>query len=97
MAKAIEQKGHLTIGHAKLGLYKDHTGTVRRQVHDGDTIIVQVIGNLSVRFLGIDAPQISFTLPGEKAFLSISNPRWDEFFTDPFAANVGPEGVWTYA
>jgi hypothetical protein len=61
---------------------------VRQQTHDGDTAIVDPRGNLSVRFLGVDAPEISFTLPDaavqvpdrrpdEAVFIDISDQRWD--------------------
>jgi hypothetical protein len=39
-----------------------------------------------VRFLGVDAPEVSFTLPGSTAFISIADPRWATFLDDPFAA-----------
>ena len=61
MTKAIEQlPSGLIIGHAALGLHGGKPGSVRQQVHDGDTIIVRAPGNFGVRFLGIDAPEISF-------------------------------------
>ena len=45
-------------------------------------------GNLGIRFLGVDAPEVSFTLPGHKGFIPISNPAWEPFLTDPFAASL---------
>jgi endonuclease YncB( thermonuclease family) len=80
MAKAIEQTlSGLTIGHAALGTHGAETGSVRQQVHDGDTVIVRPSGNLGVRFLGIDTPEVSFQLPGDRAFRSIADKRWVEF------------------
>ena len=74
MAKAIEQSGSgLTIGHAALGLYGDGIGNVRQQVHDGDTVNVRAAGNFGVRLLGVDAPEISFTLPPEDRFAQLSD------------------------
>ncbi|MEW6736036.1 MAG: hypothetical protein AB1489_32380 [Acidobacteriota bacterium] len=85
MSKAIEQlSSGLTVGHCGLGLYGDVAGSVKQQVHDGDTINVRAFGNFSVRFAGIDTPEISFTLPGKKTFISISDERWDQFLIDPF-------------
>ncbi|WDT79690.1 MAG: hypothetical protein MPW14_21580 [Candidatus Manganitrophus sp.] len=64
MANAIEQlKTGLTVGYAGLGFRSGVTGSVRQQVHDGDTFQLRPIGNLGVRFLGVDAPEISFTPP----------------------------------
>jgi hypothetical protein len=67
-------------------------------VHDGDTVIVDPAGNLSVRFIGVDTPEVSFTLPkdavraadrrpDESLFVPISDPRWERLLRDPFAAN----------
>ena len=91
MAKAIEQlKSGLTVGHAALGFRSGVTGSVRQQVHDGDTINVRAIGNFGIRFLGVDAPEISFRLPGESGFTSLSNPKWEAFLSDPFAEGLPP-------
>ncbi|MGQ0600936.1 MAG: hypothetical protein ACT4QE_04470 [Anaerolineales bacterium] len=86
MAKAIEQtRTGLTVGRALLGKYGDGIGSVKQQVHDGDTITVQADGNFGVRFLGVDAAEISFTLPDNPdVFVTIDNPRWVDFLTDPF-------------
>jgi hypothetical protein len=43
------QRG-FTVGHAGLGQHGTRRGTVKQQVHDGDTVIVDPAGNLSVRF-----------------------------------------------
>lgn len=86
MAKAKEQLGSgLTVGHAALGLYGDGIGSVRQQVHDGDTVNVRATGNFGVRLLGVDAPEISFTLPSEDRFAQLSDKRWEGFLSDPFA------------
>lgn len=85
MPKAIEQlKSGLIIGHAKLGFREGVTGSVRQQVHDGDTINVRAFGNFGVRFLGVDAPEISFKLPGERGFIGLSNIKWERYLSDPF-------------
>jgi endonuclease YncB( thermonuclease family) len=91
MASAIEQfRSGLTIGHAQLGLHGAQQGTINQQVHDGDTIETQLDGNVGVRFLGVDAPEVSFTLPGHEGFIPIANPAWEPFLADPFAANLPP-------
>lgn len=85
MAKAIEQfKSGLIVGHAGLGFRDGVTGSVRQQVHDGDTINVRAIGNFGVRFLGVDAPEISFRLPGEEGFTGLSDIKWERYLSDPF-------------
>ncbi len=89
MSKAIEQIQFLTVGHVGLGLRGDTPGSPRQQVHDGDTINVRALGNFDIRFLGIDAPEISFTLPGGETFISLSDPRWENYLSDPFAPGLG--------
>jgi endonuclease YncB( thermonuclease family) len=85
MAKAIEQlQSGLTIGHFALGQRGEARGSVNQQVHDGDTINVSAVGNFGIRLLGVDAPEISFNLPGQKQFISISNSRWAAFLSNPF-------------
>jgi len=85
MGKAIEQlKSGLIVGHAGLGFRGGVVGSVRQQVHDGDTINVRALGNFGVRFLGVDAPEISFKLPGGEGFTGLSDVRWEKFLSDPF-------------
>lgn len=91
MANAIEQlKTGLTVGYAALGSRGGVTGSTRQQVHDGDTFQLRPIGNLGVRFLGVDAPEISFTLPRNRRFIGLSNPLWEQFLTDPFDPSLPP-------
>jgi endonuclease YncB( thermonuclease family) len=90
MAKAIEQINGLTVGHLALGLHGTKPGTVRQQVHDGDTIVVRAQGNFSVRFLGCDTAEVSFTLPGGSSFVGLNAPEWEEFLSDPFSAGLPP-------
>jgi endonuclease YncB( thermonuclease family) len=92
MAKAIEQlaTSGWTVGHAALGMHGAGPGSVKQQTHDGDTVIVQAVGNLGVRFLGVDAPEISFTLPNSRAFIRLADERWEEFLRDPFAPTWPP-------
>jgi endonuclease YncB( thermonuclease family) len=91
MANAIEQlKTGLTVGYAALGFRGGVTGSVRQQAHDGDTLQLRPIGNLGVRFLGVDAPEISFTLPRNRRFIGLSNPLWEVFMSDPFDRTLPP-------
>ena len=86
MAKAIKTlESGLRIGLSQLGRHGDGRGSPVQQVHDGDTIIVEAAGNLSVRFLGIDTPEVSFTLPDSNRFRSIASSEWEQFLNDPFA------------
>jgi endonuclease YncB( thermonuclease family) len=92
MARAIEQLGNFTAGYAALGLHGERQGSVKEQVHDGDTIAVRAtgkepeeeVGNFGVRFLGVDAPEISFSLAG-RDFVSLGNQAWEDYLSDPFA------------
>jgi endonuclease YncB( thermonuclease family) len=90
---------NLTIGIMALGMRGNKTGTVKQIVHDGDTLNVRPDGNLGVRFLGIDTPEVSFSFPKTNRFVPLSDPRWDEFLSDPFAETWGeinpplPEGL----
>lgn len=91
MAGAIAQlPSGLTVGRAALGTRGAVTGSVRQQAHDGDTLGVRLDGNLGVRFLGVDAPEISFTLPGEQRFTGLADRRWEQFLSDPFASDLPP-------
>ena len=91
MAMAIDQtQGGMTYGTFGLGLHGIAPGSVAQQVHDGDTVNVRAIGNFSIRFLGIDTPEVSFTLPGSSQFRSTNDPAWEVFLTDPFAAGLPP-------
>jgi len=83
MANAIEQLSTgLTVGHVGLGNRGSLIGSVRQQVHDGDTVSVRANGNFGVRFLGVDAPEISFTLPGSNAFTGLGSNKWEAFFAN---------------
>ena len=64
---------NLTIGRAKLGRRGDGIGSVKQQVHDGDTITVRADGNFGVRLLGIDTPEIQQKRVDEK----VASPRKD--------------------
>ena len=90
MSKAIEQNKYgFTVGHVGLGTHGDGVGSVRQAVHDGDTINVRPLGNLGARFLGVDAPEISFNLPGSRSFTSLGDPRWEVFLSNPLSTSHG--------
>jgi endonuclease YncB( thermonuclease family) len=97
--KAIDQfRSGTTVGYAALGLYGKEPGSVRRQVHDGDTVTVRAAspdaedptGNFGVRFLGVDTPEVSLPLPGRTGFTPLYNDEWDRFLRDPFADELPP-------
>ncbi len=86
MAKAVRTTpSGMMIGLSQLGRHGDGRGSPVQQVHDGDTVIVEAAGNLSVRFLGIDTPEVSFTLPESEGFRSIASSDWDQFLQDPLS------------
>jgi hypothetical protein len=91
MAKAIEDIGSRFVGHFGLGMQGQKTGTPKSEVHDGDTISVRALGDFSVRFLGIDTPEISYRLPGKNSFTNLSNINWENFLAGPFAGNEGTQ------
>ena len=93
MGKTIRQlQSGLTIGNVKLGVRAGVTGSVKQEVHDGDTIVVRSKqdDNFSVRFLGIDTPEISFKPPTSNNFLGIGREEWKLFLQDPFASHLPP-------
>ena len=85
--KLIEEskKSKVTIGHAGLGLRGKSVLKPAGAVHDGDTIFTRALANISVRFLGVDTPEVAFTLPGGKNPIPIADPKWETFLSDPFA------------
>lgn len=79
--KAIEVNGILKTGHFKLGMRGTQRGSPAQEVHDGDTVGLNTPLNFSSRFLGIDAPEISFTIRTKSTFEGIGNAQWDAFWT----------------
>ena len=87
MAKALWQlqAPTRTVGRTRLGRHGSRRGSVKQQVHDGDTIIVEADGNLSIRFLGVDTPETSFSLPDRPdSFVSTGSEEYLDFLGDPF-------------
>ncbi len=94
MAKAVfTTRGNLKVGIGKLAA--GSTGkrsSVKTAVHDGDTITTDPDGNLGVRFLAIDTPEVSLPLPTgpQDRFVKIGSEEWTTFLTDPFAPALPP-------
>ncbi|MEN9557213.1 MAG: hypothetical protein RLZZ232_3499 [Planctomycetota bacterium] len=89
--KAIltDSEKHRTTGFARSGLVDSAPGTPAQTVHDGDTVNVQLDGNLGLRLLGIDTPEISFSLPSGQ-FAGLDDARWTEFLSNPWSDQWGP-------
>lgn len=81
---AVWSEKGLTRGKALLGKFGKVRASVAQAVHDGDTVKVEADGNISVRFLGVDTPEISFQLPNTEVFRNIY-PHFQDYLTDPFA------------
>ncbi len=84
MVKAIFKSYNLVRGFAKLPA----ESSVKQSVHDGDTVSVTADGDFSIRFLGIDTPEVSLSYPNLKddpnagKWLSIS--KFDQYLSNPF-------------
>src|SRR5215211_2624903 len=79
--KALEVKGVFTMGHFKFGMRNNAHGTLKQEVHDGDTVGQSTALNFSTRFLGIDAPEVSFTIRTANTFVPIGHEKWNAFWT----------------
>lgn len=79
--KAIEVNGIFKKGHFKLGMRGAKRGSPAQEVHDGDTVGLNTPLNFSSRFLGVDAPEISFTIRTKDTFVSIGDAKWKAFWT----------------
>ncbi len=92
MPKAIrtDSENNRTTGFAIPGLFRGKPGTVAQHVHDGDTLNVVPNGNIGVRLLGIDTPEVSFAFPGPRLrFVDLQDDRWNQFLQDPFDLKWG--------
>lgn len=85
MAKPLQSRYDRLEGHFGFGVLDGGIGNAHQQVHDGDTIHVRTVGNLGLRLLGIDTPELSFAPPGAPYPVGIDKPSWREFLADPFA------------
>lgn len=61
------------------GFWGDKIGSVKQVTHDGDTLKVYDFGNISVRFLGIDTPEISFEIKDKCGFTNTDHSKWKDF------------------
>ncbi len=73
-------------GKGFLGKRGGNTGSVKQVVHDGDTVAIEADGNIGVRFLGIDTPEVSLKHPTIGGFPTIY-PNFTDLLTDPFSTN----------
>jgi hypothetical protein len=80
-----ETESGLKIGLLGLGFHGNSIGTVKNQVSDGDTISAHPMAtdDLPIRFLGVDAPETRFRLPGQTAFKALDHADWQAFLADP--------------
>ena len=79
--KALQVNGIFKTGQFLLGNFGSKQGTVAQEVHDGDTVGLRTPLNFSSRFLGIDTPEVSFTIRTKDTFVSLGNAKWKAFFT----------------
>lgn len=86
-----DSENNRTTGFAMPGIFYGKPGSVEKQVHDGDTIHVSAAGNLGVRLLGIDTPEVSYAFPGPKLnFVALDDAGWNDFLKSPFDDRWGP-------
>ncbi|MGH2687751.1 MAG: hypothetical protein ACRDKW_02950 [Actinomycetota bacterium] len=63
---------------------------MKQAVHDGDTVSISPDSFLNTRLLGVDTPEVSFSLPGDTAFPPIGGERWRTFLDAPFGPSLPP-------
>jgi endonuclease YncB( thermonuclease family) len=90
MPNTIFEINNHPAGIFKIGLWGDKVGTIPQIAHDGDTISIRSENNFSVRFLGIDAPEVSCPIPGNDAFISFNNEKWVDYLRNFFKAKKQP-------
>jgi endonuclease YncB( thermonuclease family) len=79
--KAITVADEFKIGQFQFGMSGNTHGSVKQQVHDGDTVGLSTGLNFSTRLLGVDAPEVSFTIRTKDNFIDIGHDRWKKFWT----------------
>jgi endonuclease YncB( thermonuclease family) len=92
MAKAIEKlrADGLTVGHFGLAAGRADVRDVKGAVHAGDAVDLRALGNFGLRLLGIDTPEVSFTLPSaDPRSVPLTDDAWANFFDDPFDPRFG--------
>jgi endonuclease YncB( thermonuclease family) len=90
MGKAIFNPNGFSRGFAKLPPYGNGTASVREAVHDGDTVTVAAAGDFSIRFLGIDTPEMTFQFPrigdpNDGIWRSVAD--FKDYLKNPFSSN----------
>jgi endonuclease YncB( thermonuclease family) len=89
IAIRTDSRNNRTTGFALTGLVNGQPSTPSLNVRDGDTINVRLDGNLGLRLLGVDTPEVGLGFPGGQ-YLPIDDPQWDAFLTDPLNERWGP-------
>jgi len=79
--KAIYGSNGLTRGRFRLGKWGEKPASVKQATHDGDTVSTSTPLNVATRFLGMDAPEISFPIRTRDTFVSIGSQKWKDFWT----------------
>lgn len=73
--------------------------SVAQAASDGDTVAVRALANISVRFLGVDAPETKVTLPdAPDRFIPTDDPAVAAFLDEPLAGFPPPRdgAEWMY-
>lgn len=82
----------LTIGHAGLAFKRaGQRRSIAGAVSDADTVNVGLLGNLAVRFLGIDTPEKRIGLPKSTkydVYKNLDSEEWEKFLANPYTTNA---------
>jgi endonuclease YncB( thermonuclease family) len=99
----ISQNKGITSGMFRFGICKKdsmQTGKIEQMIHDGDTIKIRTLGNMNLRFLGIDTPEVCFQLETTLYnYLKDKNKKdvdgrqineyiWSKYLDNPFADDL---------
>src|SRR5262245_58165704 len=79
--KAIQVNGIFKTGQFQFGMRGAAHGSAGQEVHDGDTVGLSTGLNFSSRFLGVDAPEVSFPIRTKDTFVPIGDAKWKSFWT----------------
>lgn len=78
-----ESRGGAKIGSMGLGMHGGAVGSPAQTVYDGDTLNGRALANVSVRFLGVDTPELKIPLPSDpEKFVPLIDPSWQRFLAD---------------
>ena len=78
---AIKVDGAVKTGQFQFGIRNNAHGSPGQEVHDGDSVGLNTALNFGSRLLGIDAPEVSFTIRTKDTFVPIGNEKWISFWT----------------